>query len=157
MAEACKKVDISLEMLERSNPMMPATQSRVLMKGTMEKKGTGYLITYMEDITDDHSSMTEVRMHVNDNRVMILRSGEYSSTFVFEDRLHYDTMYRTPFGDFPLSIHTTVLVNELTDEMGAIHVEYQVFMDGNPSFRIMNLMYQVEENGEYDPSERDEG
>ena len=138
-------IDICVDTLERTNEMMPATQSRILLRGAMEKKGTGYLLRYTEDMSgQDQEEKTEVMLHISDERVMMMRQGQYAVTLVFERGKHYESMYQTPFGQFPVGLQTIRVDNELTDQMGSVHIEYQMMAgSGEPSYRIINIAYKA--------------
>ncbi|MBQ9306716.1 MAG: DUF1934 domain-containing protein [Clostridia bacterium] len=141
------KVRISLEVIERNNPMMPSSNSRMMMSGVLAKRGTGYLVSYDEDVTEDHldTDRTKVYLHLTPDRVMMMREGSFSTTLVFARKQHYEGSYNTPFGEMPISVQTRDVVCVLGEKAGNMHLEYEISIGGqDPLYRIMNLYYDEE-------------
>ncbi len=146
-----KRVAILQDTLERGNPWMPPLMARSLLSGTLEKKGTGFLLTYEENVSDDPDSpdMTIVHLHVTAGRVMLMREGSIQSTMVFERKHHYETRYRIPYGEVMLRIQTTVLEAnvDFASASGNVHLEYQLVVDaGEPTYRTMNIRFAPPEH-----------
>lgn len=145
-----RKVSILQESMERSNPMMAPSVSRILLNGTMERRGTGVILCYEENLSDDpdHPDMSRVHMHISAGRVMMMRTGSIQSTMVFERNHHYETRYMTPYGEMHLVIHTVVVETSLQEDDGSVHLEYQLFSDlgGEGTYRVMGIRFSAPRN-----------
>lgn len=143
----CRKVCIIVETMEKANPMMPVDESKLMYHGTIEKKGTGLLLRYEDNVEDDEggNGSTQVSIHFTPTRVMMSRKGNYSTNLVFERKRYYEGWYNTPYGEMRLSTQTCELITEIQEDNGHIHIEYQIYLSGgDPVFRIVNIYYGEE-------------
>lgn len=147
-----KPVRINVETVERNADIMSSMTESEVRIGTIEKKGTGFLLSYDEIITEDGSQLerTQVKLHLSHERVMMMREGDYSTIMVFDRRQPYEGMYRTPFGEMPIHIQTVNVEALCRLDEGSVHLEYEVSI-GDPSYRsyrILHLKYAPVSTGE---------
>ncbi len=138
------RVRVSVNSMQSSGEAMPPYETQTMVMGELERKGTGYILSYEEAITDDamQSERTMVKLHVSEHRVMMMREGPYSTMMVFDRRQPYEGMYRTPFGTMPIHIHTVDVDTICSSDKGKIHMAYELTLaDTSTSERVVNIHY----------------
>ena len=77
--------------------------------GVMEVRKNDYRIVYMEDLSGQ-GIMTKSTLIISKEGMRIIRKGELSSDFIYEEALVHNTTYKTPYGIFPVTISTSKYV-----------------------------------------------
>ena len=73
---------------------------------------------------------TKTTLKISDKRLLLLRSGKVQQRMVFQQDAVSDSLYRTPLGNFNLSVKTNKLTVELSEGLGQIQVAYELLLDG---------------------------
>lgn len=71
----------------------------------MEMTEQGLRLSYVEDVSGD-GNKTRNTLLLSDTTLRVLRSGELQSDFWYERGMQYNTAYQTPYGTFPVRLHT---------------------------------------------------
>ncbi len=119
------------------------TGNRMLMMGEMEKKGTGILLHYREQLEEDgkNGPVTDVTVWLRKEEVTVMRRGDYSVTLVFHRGRTCDASYRTPFGIIALRVFTSVLRCQADEEKGHVYIVYQMESGGSVASHEMEILY----------------
>ena len=122
---------------------MPVSDSILFLEGQLETKGTGYILTYDEEVTDDGlSDRTKVTLHLSKDRVMMRREGTFSTMMAFDRHRPYEGMYETPYGSMQIHVQTRDVTSTLSNSAGLVHLEYEMSISGGDSiYRILNIRY----------------
>lgn len=62
----------------------------------------------------------------NDNKVSIIRMGEYNSRLILEKDVRHQCHYNTIMGELMMGVYTSKIENSLTDNGGELRVKYQL-------------------------------
>lgn len=73
---------------------------------------------------------TRTILKVSDHRLILLRLGKVEQKLVFQPGVVSDSLYRTPQGNFQLSVKTSGLTVELSEGCGQIQATYELELDG---------------------------
>jgi uncharacterized beta-barrel protein YwiB (DUF1934 family) len=73
---------------------------------------------------------TTTTLKISDRRLLLLRSGKVQQRLVFQQDAVSDSLYRTPLGNFNLSVKTNKFTVELSKGLGKIQVAYELLLDG---------------------------
>ncbi len=146
-----RAVKVSVSSTQLGDEAMPPYETRTMGVGELEEKGTGYILSYEEAVTEEASDEegTRVRLHIGESRVMMMREGMYSTMMVFDRRQPYEGIYRTPFGEMPIHIQTVSAETVCGPDKGKVHLEYELAI-GNVSTtdRVVNIYYFMEDEQE---------
>ena len=71
----------------------------------MEMTEQGMRLSYVEDVSGD-GKKTRNTLLVSEKNLRVLRSGELQSDFMYGHDLQHNTVYQTPYGAFPVTVHT---------------------------------------------------
>ncbi len=102
---------------------------RVVTVGTLLRECEGWKLCYTESDPEGTASQ-EVSITVQDRRVIMDRSGDYSTTMVFERGKRFDGAYHTPWGDMAMGIYTIQAGTAFEGAQGSIKLCYQVDIQG---------------------------
>ena len=69
---------------------------------------------------------TETRFVINEDRVVLTRSGQTSSQMVFQVGVQHTSMYTTPWGNLLVDINTSKLSHKLGEHGGLLHIQYTI-------------------------------
>lgn len=97
------------------------------------------VIKYEEIDEDSGSVMTTI--NVEPKGISLTREGEMSAQFVFEAQKVYSTVYKTPYGDFDMSMMPIDMNFDLKETQGNLDVEYVLNLGGNQSVHHLSLSY----------------
>ncbi len=82
-------------------------------------------------------------MTVSRGQVTIVRQGEFSNVLVFSAGRRFEGSYRTPYGEIPTALYAREVSCRLAPEGGAIHLKYQLHMQGSyASTNELHLEFQ---------------
>lgn len=71
----------------------------------MELTDQGLRLSYVEDVSGE-GNKTRNTLLVTKESLHVLRSGTLQSEFVYGHERKHHSVYKTPYGDFPVTIHT---------------------------------------------------
>ena len=127
-------------------PIQFMTRGKLLM----EKDGKA-LIEYTESLQDDDTGETvnaHVSLHMEGNRVTMIRRGDVSNTMVFIPRQRFEGLYQTPYGDMNMGVYARDVQCRIGPERGSIHLKYQIDVQGTyTSSNELHLEYTAEQKG----------
>lgn len=116
-------------------------------EGTLRQRGTGWLLTWQEG-EDSGMGSTRTTFRLEDGKATLTRSGEITSHMVFHPGNPHTSVYETPYGSLPLTLHTLRLEGELTGQGGRIFIHYQMELGGGSAGETrMRLTVKAKENG----------
>lgn len=94
------------------------------------RNGKHYII--YDEISEDASENTKVKVKIDDNLVEITRRGSFSTQMLFEKGKKHLTCYTTPFGSLMLSIITSQI--EFIQEKArlSLKIDYLLEADYKP-------------------------
>lgn len=109
----------------------PAENMELVTQGWLRREEERYLISYPEsEVTGLEGTMTTIQVEPEQDRVVLIREGDFSSRMIFEEGQRNLTMYRTPYGALTLGVNTRHLLAELDDQGGSVEIEYLLEMEG---------------------------
>lgn len=94
------KVKVNIESTDESGEVIRTSTAAVL-----EERDNDYKITYVEALSDS-GEKTKTTMYVTSTSVRIIRDGEIKSDFIYSEGLTHNSMYKTMYGEFPVSVVT---------------------------------------------------
>ncbi len=107
-----------------------------------------YVIRYVESQPDEDTGEIEnsdIELDLSRNRVIMTRSGDFSSMMVFARDQRFEGQYRTPYGDMSMAVFTNTLRCDLNETRGDVHLEYQLHLQGSyASTNELHLAYQTD-------------
>lgn len=88
---------------------------------------------------------TTTTLTVDDNnRVVLMRSGENNSQFIFEKGEHHVCVYETPYGEFSIGVRTGDISINIDERGGQIVAEYNLDID-NAAFSKNHFHIKIRE------------
>lgn len=99
---------------------------QLITEGTIDKDDECFIINYDEsDITETKGSKT--RLKIYENKMLMVKIGNFSSKMEFQENVNYNTIYTTPYGAFNMDFLTTKYDYSLDiNGRGIIYVEYKI-------------------------------
>ena len=67
---------------------------------------------------------------INRGRAVMERTGDFSTTMVFEKGRRFDGAYRTPWGELAMGIYTVQVNASFGEEQASLRLVYQVDIQG---------------------------
>ncbi len=133
-----KNVLISIKGLQRYDGAPPDLVALVT-EGRLTRTGQGYLLSYQEsELTGLEGTLTTIQ--VEEERVTLMREGEFNSQMIFQEGRRHLSMYNTPYGAMSIGVNTRRLSARLDDRGGDIQIDYAVEVDhavtGRNTFQI---------------------
>ncbi len=133
------KVNIELVTTDENGDV---TRSKIF--AVMENQGQqSYRLVYVEDLSGD-KKMTRTTLMINPKNMRVSRRGEIVSDFIYEAGLVHNSMYRTSYGDIPVTIKTAGYEFEELED-GCINVRALYFLDmgENPAAAPIKLEIRI--------------
>ncbi len=94
------KVILEFETKDESGEVSVSTNT-ALLKLTKQ----GIQLSYVEDVSGEGSIIRNT-MLVSERQMRVRRSGAIHSDFLYEQNMQCNTIYKTPYGAFPITLHT---------------------------------------------------
>lgn len=139
------KVTILLQSLHDRDTGRESLTQRA--EGTLRREGTGWLLTYREG-EDTGMGSTRTTIQLEEGKATLTRSGEMTSHMVFQPGQPHTSVYETPYGSLPLTLHTLRLEGELTGQGGKLFIHYHMELGGGSAGETrMRLTVKAKENG----------
>lgn len=128
--------------MSNSKPIVLHIKSNIVMKGEedqamdlmtegkyYEKLGAHYLMYEETEVSGMAGDKTTIKL--KEGKVVMHRYGENNSELTFEKGVRYDTLYKTPYGNFEME----VLASEVDycispDGCGAVTLIYELSIKG---------------------------
>lgn len=123
-----KKILLTIKGSHRSADGEDSSVELITEGRLFEKDGT-YYIEYEESEISGMQG-TKTMFFVQDNSVMMHRSGANPSQFLFEQGKKYINSCLTPFGAIQMEIYPTKVRHELGEDQGKVDLKYQLDIDG---------------------------
>lgn len=99
--------------------------------GRYYRRGGSYYISYEEtELTGMAGTRTTLR--VAPDSVRVIRTGVYPSQLVFEQGKRHLSLYHTDYGDLSVVVSTQSIQSTLTDDGGALDVQYAIEVGSSP-------------------------
>ena len=99
----------------------------------VEKDGCTYL-TYKESELSGMEGTTST-IKIAEDTIVILRFGAVASKFEYKKGIKSDSLYKTPFGSFDMTVSTRDLkINQTDDGSQLIMLKYNLEIDGQGAF-----------------------
>lgn len=122
-----KDVVISIKGMQRYEGTAPDV-IELVTEGRLAREGGSYTLSYQEsELTGLEGTLTTIQ--VDGDQVTLMRMGEFNSQLVFQEGRRHLSMYNTPYGTMAIGVNTCHLLAELTDQGGAIEVDYSIEVD----------------------------
>ena len=95
-------------------------------EGTMTIHDDGSIELVYQETELTGMEGTETRFTIEENRVVLTRSGRMSSQMVFQIGVQHTSMYTTPWGKLLVDINTSKLSHKLGEHGGLLHIQYTI-------------------------------
>lgn len=129
------KKDVMISVSGRSNGAdMAEDPVSFITEGRLYRKGKHYFVNYKESSLTGMEGTTTT-LHVEDNKLSLVRTGKYPSTMVFEKDGRHMTMYRTDYGTMTIVISTRSISSTLGDSGGVVDVLYDMEIENQPAYQ----------------------
>lgn len=105
------------------------------------EKNNSIFLVYMESELSGMAG-SKTMLKVQDDQITMTRFGDASSKIVFNIKEPVVSMYKTPYGDFEMSVFTEVLDHNLKADqlLGNIHLEYRMVLENvSTSHNTLNI------------------
>lgn len=107
-------------------------QSEIITKGYFEKKDDRYIISYKEtEATGFEGAVTELSVY-GDKKVVMNRTGEYTSNLIIETGKKHFCQYGTPYGMITVGVNSKEINSQLDENGGKVNFKYVI--DVNSSY-----------------------
>lgn len=126
-----KDVLLSIRGLHFTDPDDDAEPVEVISPAEYYLRNGKHYILYNE-VSEDHSGNTKVKIKIEDNYVEITRNGASSTKMQFEKGKKNLTCYSTPFGSLMLSIITHHIDFTQDESQLSLKIDYLLEADYEP-------------------------
>lgn len=108
---------------------------RLDTEGTMEFRDGGWDIVYEEsELTGLAGVVTTFR--VEPGRVVLSRTGNLSSTMIFQEGVAHDSLYKMDFGALMITVKATRVFYDIVEDGGAIDLVYHIVIEDTEAGEI---------------------
>ena len=126
------KKDVLISVAGKSDSLGDDNGASFVTEGRLYRKGRHYYVNYKEsEITG--LAGTTTTLHLEDDRLALIRTGKYPSSMVFEKGGKHMTVYHTDYGTMTIVISTRSIESTLTDSGGTIDVLYDLEIENQPA------------------------
>lgn len=98
-------------------------------RGTLRRAGDTWLLTYREGESSGLGD-TQTTLEVGPVQAVLTRTGEVASRMVFQPGQSQTSLYQTPYGQIPMTLHTLSLKSDLGEGGGHITIHYRIQLGG---------------------------
>ena len=100
----------------------------LVTRGSLAREAGMYTLSYQEsELTGLEGTLTTI--HVEPERVTMMRVGQVNTQMVFQEGRRHLAMYNTPYGAMAVGIDTRHLYAELGENGGDIEIDYHIEID----------------------------
>ena len=114
----------------------------LITEGRLFTKDDIYYIEYEESEISGMQG-TKTLISVQDDSIMMERSGTHSSQFWFEKGRKYINSYNTPFGVMQMEIYSTKVKHDLNDSEGKLDLKYQLALKGSYASNVYFTLFNI--------------
>lgn len=108
---------------------------RLDTEGTMEFRDGGWDIVYEEsELTGLAGVVTTFR--VEPGRVVLSRTGNLSSTMIFQEGVAHDSLYKMDFGALMITVKATRVFYDIVEDGGTIDLVYHIVIEDTEAGEI---------------------
>ncbi len=116
------------------------------VEGCLSREGEDYVLTYREG-EDSGLGQTRTTLRLEPGQATLTRSGEFPSRMVFQEGKPHTSLYGTPYGKLPMTIHTRRLEGKLSEAGGSVYLVYQIQLGGTDAGETrLRLTVNTKEN-----------
>ena len=126
------KKDVLISVSGKSDSLGEDNPAAFVTEGRLYRKGRHYYINYKESEVTGLAGTTTT-LHLEDNRLALIRSGKYPSSMVFEKDGNHMTVYPTDYGTMTIVVSTRRIESTMTDSGGTIDVLYDLEIENQPA------------------------
>ena len=120
--------------------------TELVTEGRLEREGSSYTLSYQEsELTGLEGTLTTFQ--IEPERITLMRVGEYNAQMVFQKGRRHMSLYNTPYGSMTIGVNTQRLLADLTDQGGAIEIDYAIEIDHTVAGRNMFQIRVRESDG----------
>lgn len=121
------KVSVIIRSLQSRDGEKESMTQRV--EGHLRREEERYILTYWEGEGSD-LGQTRTTLHLESDRAVLTRQGELTAHMVFQEGASHTSLYETPYGKLPMTIHTQRLEGKLSEAGGSVYLVYQIQLGG---------------------------
>ena len=127
------KKDVMISVAGRSDNLGgDDSPAAFVTEGRLYRKGKHYYVNYKEsEITG--LAGTHTTLHLEENKLSLIRTGKYPSSMVFEKNGKHMSVYPTDYGTMTIVISTRSIESTLNDSGGVIDVLYDLEIENQPA------------------------
>ena len=126
------KDNVTISLVSTQSDGINTEQTELITRGRLEKKSDRFVISYNEtEATGFEGAVTELSVYGND-KVILNRSGEYTSNLIIEKGKKHHCQYGTPYGDIMVGVNSKDISSSLTEIGGNVTFKYVI--DVNSSY-----------------------
>ena len=122
-----KSVKIVIES-RQSIPGGDALPVFVKTEGTWYEKNGSHFLLFEE--TGEDGAVTKSRVRIRPEQFDIKKCGEAAAHLFFEAGRKHETIYKTPFGDLTVSIHTHRVDTQISEDSLKVLLTYRISYGG---------------------------
>ncbi|MCI8594808.1 MAG: DUF1934 domain-containing protein [Oscillospiraceae bacterium] len=111
----------------------------LVTEGQLKRQEGGFLLSYAEsELTGLNGTTTT--LEIEEDKVTLMRMGEFNSQMVFEEGKRHLSLYETPYGALSVGVNTKRMDCRMGESGGDIEIDYAIEIDhavaGENLFRI---------------------
>lgn len=130
------KVNVTVESIDINGEVM-----RSSTRALLEERACDYKVSYVERLSDSDKK-TKTVMYITSGSLRIVRDGEIKSDFMYGEGLTHNSIYKTPYGDFPVSVITEKF-SFFGNRMSLSQELFESFPGVSPSGNQINMNIEV--------------
>lgn len=118
---------------------------QMMTTGTWTPGEKENILDYVESQEDQETGEimeARTKLIIGKDQMTMNREGDTASTMMFKKNRRFETVYRTPFGEMPMSVFTRDIRCDVNDIGGTVYLKYELSLQGNyASTNEMHLRY----------------
>ena len=113
----------------QSGPERESETIELVTEGRLESDGEdSFTLSYQEsEVTGMEGTLTTFQ--IEENRVTLMRLGEFNSQMVFERGRRHVSLYHTPYGSLSVGVDTREMSARIDQRGGDIRIAYDIEID----------------------------
>ena len=100
----------------------------LVTEGILTKSDGAWELQYEETELTGLAGVTTI-FRVEDERIVLTRTGKLHSQMVFQEGVTHDSLYQTEFGAMMLSVCASKISHNLSDNGGVIDMSYRIELE----------------------------
>ena len=97
------------------------------VEGRLTQEDGGWLLTYAQE---EQGLTTLTSLSLSGEKAVLRRSGAVGSQMVFQEGQAHSSLYETPYGSLPMSLHTQQLRWSMDETGGKLSLIYRLDLGG---------------------------